>query len=52
MLDFLKDLIDNDTLIIIGLLIVIAFMLPDVQAMIVGGLLACLKTAGQNGGIK
>lgn len=44
MKDFLTDLFDNDTLIILGLLIVVGMMVKDVQLMIVGGLLTALKT--------
>ena len=44
MKDLLTDLIDNDTLIIAGLLIALGFMAQEVQLIIVGGLLACLKT--------
>lgn len=45
MKDIFKDLIDNDTLIILGLLIVVGMMVKDVQLMIVGGLLTALKTS-------
>jgi len=50
MKELFKDLIDNDTLIILGLLIVLAWMVKDVQLMIVGGLLTALKT--DRGGTK
>lgn len=45
MRDLFKDLIDNDTLIILGLLIIIGWMTANIQALIVGGLLASLKTS-------
>lgn len=38
-----------DTLIVLGLLIIIGMMTRDVQLMIVGGLLATLKTTTQGG---
>lgn len=44
MKEIFKDLIDNDTLIILGLLIVVGWMVKDVQLMIIGGLLTALKT--------
>jgi len=47
MKELFKDLIDNDTLIILGLLIVLGFMVKDVQLMIVGGLLTALKAGGK-----
>lgn len=45
MKEFLKDLIDNDTLIILGLLLTVGWMVKDVQLMIVGGLLTALKAS-------
>ena len=43
MKDIFKDIIDNDTLIILGLLMIVAWVAQDVQLMIVGGLLTALK---------
>jgi hypothetical protein len=42
--DFMLSVTDNDTVIIVGLLIILAFVMKDVQLMIVGGLLTALKT--------
>ena len=44
MKEIFKDLIDNDTLIILGLLIILGWVAENVQLMIVGGLLTALKT--------
>ena len=44
--EFLKDFTDNDTLIILGLLLVLAWVSTDAQFLIVGGLLATLKSKG------
>ena len=43
MKEIFKDIIDNDTLIILGLLMIVGWVAQDVQLMIVGGLLAALK---------
>ena len=45
--NFWKDLIDNDTLIITGLLIIAGFAVPDIQKLIVGGLLAIMGNLGR-----
>ena len=45
MKEFLTDLIDNDTLIILGVLIIAGFADADIQTLIVGGLLAFMGNA-------
>lgn len=44
--ELMKDLTDNDTFIIVGLLLVFGWVPADVQILIVGGLLATLKSKG------
>ena len=48
-LDFLTDVIDNDTLIIIGV-ISIGLVYPENQKMVIGGLLTFLGLKKKNGG--
>jgi len=46
--NFMADVTDNDTVIIVGLLLIVAWVAQDIQFLIVGGLLATLKTKGGN----
>lgn len=43
--DFMESVTDNDTIIIVGLLLIVAWVVQDIQMLIVGGLLATLKTS-------
>ncbi len=45
---FMK-LIEIDTLIVLGMLMIVGLMGKDVQLLIVGGLLAALKTRTEGG---